>query len=406
MYKEGSEENELSYVKSVSGSDYRFLVRGGMLYHTCPWLNLLNGPLMFKRRYVTLLPLFVLLAACSSKPKPTETETTTGTPSGGFLLEPQHNVMQMGGDFANNPNAQQFIDKMVNKHGFDRQQLQEILSQAKRLDSVLRLMDNQAPTTSVKPPSGPNGAWLRYRKKFITPDNVQNGVVFWNQYEDALNRAWQVYGVPPEIIVGIIGVETRWGRVMGKTRILDALATLSFNYPRRAEYFSGELETFLLMARDEQDDPLNLKGSFAGAMGYGQFMPSSYKQYAVDFSGDGHINLWDPVDAIGSVANYFKAHGWVKGDQVAVMANGQAPGLPNGFKTRYSISQLAAAGLTPQQSLGNHQQASLLRLDVGTGYQYWYGLPNFYTITRYNHSTHYAMAVWQLGQAVALARVQ
>lgn len=396
----------MSYVKSVSGSDYRFLVRGGMLYHTCPWLNLLNGPLMFKRRYVTLLPLFVLLAACSSKPKPTETETTTGTPSGGFLLEPQHNVMQMGGDFANNPNALQFIDKMVNKHGFDRLQLQEILSQAKRLDSVLRLMDNQAPTTSVKPPSGPNGAWLRYRKKFITPDNVQNGVVFWNQYEDALNRAWQVYGVPPEIIVGIIGVETRWGRVMGKTRILDALATLSFNYPRRAEYFSGELETFLLMARDEQDDPLNLKGSFAGAMGYGQFMPSSYKQYAVDFSGDGHINLWDPVDAIGSVANYFKAHGWVKGDQVAVMANGQAPGLPNGFKTRYSISQLAAAGLTPQQPLGNHQQASLLRLDVGTGYQYWYGLPNFYTITRYNHSTHYAMAVWQLGQAVALARVQ
>ena len=396
----------MSYVKSVSGSDYRFLVRGVMLYHTCPWLNLLNGPLMFKRRYVTLLPLFVLLAACSSKPKPTETETTTGTPPGGFLLEPQHNVMQMGGDFANNPNAQQFIDKMVNKHGFDRQQLQEILSQAKRLDSVLRLMDNQAPTTSVKPPSGPNGAWLRYRKKFITPDNVQNGVVFWNQYEDALNRAWQVYGVPPEIIVGIIGVETRWGRVMGKTRILDALATLSFNYPRRAEYFSGELETFLLMARDEQDDPLNLKGSFAGAMGYGQFMPSSYKQYAVDFSGDGHINLWDPVDAIGSVANYFKAHGWVKGDQVAVMANGQAPGLPNGFKTRYSISQLAAAGLTPQQPLGNHQQASLLRLDVGTGYQYWYGLPNFYTITRYNHSTHYAMAVWQLGQAVALARVQ
>lgn len=396
----------MSYVKSVSGSDYRFLVRGVMLYHTCPWLNLLNGPLMFKRRYVTLLPLFVLLAACSSKPKPTETETTTGTPSGGFLLEPQHNVMQMGGDFANNPNAQQFIDKMVNKHGFDRQQLQEILSQAKRLDSVLRLMDNQAPTTSVKPPSGPNGAWLRYRKKFITPDNVQNGVVFWNQYEDALNRAWQVYGVPPEIIVGIIGVETRWGRVMGKTRILDALATLSFNYPRRAEYFSGELETFLLMARDEQDDPLNLKGSFAGAMGYGQFMPSSYKQYAVDFSGDGHINLWDPVDAIGSVANYFKAHGWVKGDQVAVMANGQAPALPNGFKTRYSISQLAAAGLTPQQPLGNHQQASLLRLDVGTGYQYWYGLPNFYTITRYNHSTHYAMAVWQLGQAVALARVQ
>ncbi len=193
---------------------------------------------------------------------------------------------------------------------------------------------------------------------------------------------------------------------MGKTRILDALATLSFAYPRRAEYFSGELETFLLMSRDEGDDPLELKGSFAGAMGYGHFMPSSYKQYAVDFNGDGHINLWDPVDAIGSVANYFKAHGWEKGEPVAIQANGEAPGLANGFKTQYSPAQLAAAGLTPQQPLGNHQQVSLLRLDIGTRYQYWYGLPNFYTITRYNHSTHYAMAVWQLGQAVALARVQ
>ncbi|EIV6181862.1 lytic murein transglycosylase B [Klebsiella aerogenes] len=356
---------------------------------------------MLKRRYLALLPLCALLAACSSKPKtPAEAEMASGT--GGFLLEPQHNVMQMGGDFANNPAAAQFIDKMVAKHGFDRQQLQEILSQAKRLDYVLRLMDRQAP--SGLPPTGPNGAWLRYKKQFITPDNVQNGVMFWNQYQDALNRAYQVYGVPPEIIVGIIGVETRWGRVMGKTRILDALATLSFNYPRRAEYFSSELETFLLMARSESDDPLDLKGSFAGAMGYGQFMPSSYKQYAVDFNGDGHINLWDPVDAIGSVANYFKQHGWVSGDTVAVQALGQAPGLDNGFKTKYSVSQLSAAGLTPTQPLGNHQQASLLRLDIGTGYQYWYGLPNFYTITRYNHSTHYAMAVWQLGLAVSQAR--
>ena len=231
---------------------------------------------------------------------------------------------------------------MVSKHGFDRQQLQEILSQAKRLDYVLRLMD-QSGTDRHRPPTGPNGAWLRYRKQFITPDNVQNGVVFWNQYEDALNRAWQVYGVPPEIIVGIIGVETRWGRVMGKTRILDALATLSFSYPRRAEYFSSELETFLLMARSESDDPLDLKGSFAGAMGYGQFMPSSYKQYAVDFNGDGHINLWDPVDAIGSVANYFKQHGWVSGDLVAVPGGwGRHPRLENGFQDQ--IQRFAAGG--------------------------------------------------------------
>ena len=359
---------------------------------------------MFKRRYLTLLPLCVLVAACSSKPKVAEAPMTAGTPTGGFLLEPQHNVSMMGGDFANNPNAERFIDRMVSKHGFDRQQLHEILSQAKRLDYVLNLMDRQAPTAQV--PSGPNGAWLRYRKKFITPDNVQNGVVFWNEHQDALNRASRVYGVPPEIIVGIIGVETRWGRVMGKTRILDALATLSFNYPRRAAYFSGELETFLLMARSEQDDPLDLKGSFAGAMGYGQFMPSSYKEFAVDFNGDGHINLWDADDAIGSVANYFKHHGWVTGEPVAVPAMGQAPGLENGFKTRYSISTLAAAGLSPTQSLGNNQKASLLRLDVGTGYEYWYGLPNFYASTRYNHSTHYAMAVWQLGQAVYMSRGQ
>ncbi|PWW12578.1 lytic murein transglycosylase B [Mangrovibacter plantisponsor] len=361
---------------------------------------------MLKRRYALMLPVALLLTACSSKPQ-TQTPVaapTVGSPSGGFLLDPQHNQMVLSGDFATNPVAEQFIDMMVSKHGFDRQQLHEILSQAKRLDYVLRLMDRQAPKATA--PTGPNGAWLRYRQKFITPDNVQNGVVFWNQYQDALNRAWQVYGVPPEIIVGIIGVETRWGRVMGKTRILDALATLSFDYPRRATYFQGELETFLLMARSEGDDPLDLRGSFAGAMGYGQFMPSSFKQYAVDFNGDGHINLWDPVDAIGSVANYFKANGWVPGDQVAIMANGQAPGLDSGYNTKYSPSMLTMAGLTPQQPLGTHQQVSLLRLDMGTSYQYWYGLPNFYAITRYNHSTHYAMAVWQLGLAVSQARGQ
>ena len=359
---------------------------------------------MKKRYYAALLPAFVLLFACSSKPPVDEApQTVLPAPSGGFLLKPQHGVTMSSGDFANNLAAQRFIDAMVSKHGFDRQQLHEILSQAKRLDYVLRLMDKQAPTTTG--PSGPNGAWLRYRNQFITPDNVQNGVAFWNQNQDALDRAWRVYGVPPEIIVGIIGVETRWGRVLGKTRILDGLATLAFAYPRRADYFASELETFLLLARDERDDPLELKGSFAGAMGYGQFMPSSYKQYAVDFNGDGHINLWDPVDSIGSVANYFKQHGWMKGEPVAVRANGQAPGLENGFKTNYSIGQLAAAGLSPQQPLGNYKQASLLRLDVGTGYEYWYGLPNFYTITRYNHSTHYAMAVWQLGLAVSLARI-
>lgn len=354
------------------------------------------------RHLATLLPALLLLSACSSKAPQPQPHGNPFKGGNGFLLEPSHNIVPLGGDFADNPATAAFIDKMVREHNFDRQQLHDVLAQTRRLDWVLRLMDRQAP--AYQPPAGPNGAWLRYRKKFIVPDNVQNGVQFWNHYQDALNRAWQVYGVPPEIIVGIIGVETRWGRVMGKTRIIDALATLSFAYPRRAEYFSSELETFLLMAREENDDPLDLRGSFAGAMGYGQFMPSSFKQYAVDFNGDGHINLWDPVDAIGSVAHYFNAHGWIKDATVAVPANGQAPLLENGFKTRFTPGELSAAGLSPQVPLNGEQQVSLLRFDMGTYYQYWYGLPNFYAITRYNHSNHYAMAVWQLGEAVRDAR--
>ncbi len=361
-------------------------------------LLLVNGFLM--RYKMALLPLFALLVACSSKTGSVPRSATV--PQGGFLQAPPVGQGMLSGDFTGHPETEKFINMMVAKHGFDRQQLESWLGQARRLDYVLRLMDRQAPTTAA--PVGPNGAWLRYRNKFITPANIKNGVAFWNQYQGDLLRAQRQYGVPPEIIVGIIGVETRWGRVMGKTRILDALATLAFDYPRRSAYFSSELETFLLMARSEQDNPLALKGSFAGAMGYGQFMPSAYKQYAVDFDGDGHINLWDPVDAIGSVAHYFQQHGWKAGQAIAVQASGSAPFLDNGYNARYTVSQLAAAGLRPQTALAGSQQVSLLRLDMGQSYQYWFGLPNFYTITRYNHSTHYAMAVWQLGEAVRDAR--
>ena len=360
------------------------------------------------RRIALALPLLVLISACSSKP--TSAPQSAAKPQAPTLISPSAHpafgsvqpITPLRGDYANNANANRFIDMMVSKHGFNRQDLHDLFAQTQELDWVIRLMDRQAPTYT--PPSGPNGAWLRYRKKFITPDNVQNGVQFWNQYEGDLMRAYRTYGVPPEIIVGIIGVETRWGRVMGKTRIIDALATLSFSYPRRAEFFSGELEQFLLQARKEGDDPLALRGSYAGAMGYGQFMPSSFTQYAVDFDGDGHIDLWNPRDAIGSVANYFKQHGWISGDLVAVPASGQAPSLENGFQTMYPVATLSAVGLRPQGSLSGHQQASLLRLDMGRNYQYWYGLPNFYVITRYNHSTHYAMAVWELGKAVGQAR--
>jgi lytic murein transglycosylase B len=352
------------------------------------------------RILVPLLVILSLLSACSShdndadQPAPNQTRTEAVTPSG--------EAGPVSGDFADNPNARRFVDDMVNNHHYDRAQLESWLSHAKRLDSVIRLMDRQAPAPSQKP-YGPTGAWLRYRKQFITPDNIRNGVDFWQQHAATLDRAYQEYGVPPEIIVGIIGVETRWGRVLGKTRLLDALATLAFDYPRRSEFFTHELETFLLMARDQHLDAHELRGSFAGAMGYCQFMPSAYQAYAVDFNHDGRINLWDPEDAIGSVAHYFQAHGWKAGDTIAVRGSGKAPGFKYGFENRYPLTTLAAAGLKPTRSLGNHTEASVLRLDVGSGYEYWYGLNNFYTITRYNKSVHYSMAVWQLGDAVKQA---
>lgn len=355
--------------------------------------------------------LVLVLAACSGK-QPVSTSTVPSSSpvdahrgkanvKGGFYLESEHTKSKPDSPPLSAV-QEQFISRMVSKHGFDRQQLRNVLAQANELDWVIRLMDKQAPKKGSS--TVPNGAWIRYKNKFITANNIPKGVEFWNKYEKELQRAYKEYGVPPEIIVGIIGVETGWGRVMGKTRIIDALSTLSFAYPRRAEYFSNELEDFLLMARDEKIDPFDLTGSFAGAMGYGQFMPSAFRNYAVDFNHNGHTDLWDPVDAIGSVANYFKGSGWQKDKPVAVMADGQTTALDTGFSTKYSTDVLSKAGLKPKKSLSGYKEASLLRLDMGDRYQFWYGLPNFYVITRYNHSTHYAMAVWQLGEAVKNAR--
>ena len=355
------------------------------------------------QRIIILFSMMLLLAACSSKQSslsPTEKHHGHPNVKGGVYLEKQHRQPTINKPLA--VDKEKFIDKMVKKHGFNRQQLINIFEQTNNLDWVINLMNKQAPTSAS--PTEPNGAWIRYKNKFITANNIPKGVDFWNKYQKELQRAYKQYGVPPEIIVGIIGVETGWGKVMGKTKIIDALSTLAFNYPRRAQYFSIELENFLIMSRDEGIDPFSLTGSFAGAMGYGQFMPSAFRNYAVDFNNDGHVDLWDPVDAIGSVANCFKSHGWQQNQKVAVMADGQAPLLDNGFSAKYPIETLAKAGLKPKSSLEGHKEVSLLRLDMGDCYQYWYGLPNFYVITRYNHSTYYAMAVWQLGLAVKNAR--
>lgn len=344
-------------------------------------------------RPTVILALLLPLLGCGSTP------SRDGDASA-YPTIPASASTRVSGDFAGYPGVDAFVQRMQQRHGFSPYQVATILSSAKREQWIIDAMDRQAP----RPSTGPTGAWLRYRAKFLTEDNIVNGVQFWRRNEAALERAAARYGVPPEYIVGIIGVETRYGGYVGKTRILDALATLAFAYPRRADYFTGELESFLLMTRDEGVDPFGPRGSYAGAMGLGQFMPTSFRDYAVDLDGDGHRDLWSPSDAIGSVANYFRSHGWQPGEPVAVRArvqSGTSPGsLKTGFDTRYGLAELAGRGLSPASSLSGVDRVSLLKLDIGSGYEYWLGGQNFYVITRYNHSTYYAMAVHQLAQAI------
>jgi len=214
------------------------------------------------------------------------------------------------GDYADYPAAARLIEKLVREKGFKRSDLERIFGRVERRQSILNLVDR--PRTKKRSP-GPTGAWTRYRAKILTSDNISNGIRFWRRYGNALRRAQARYGVPPEYLVAIIGVETRYGGYLGKHRVIDALATLAFDYPRRSRFFMGELESFLIMARDEGLDPFGPRGSYAGAMGLCQFMPSSFRSRAVDFDGNGKRDLWNPVDAIGSVANYFASHGWRKG---------------------------------------------------------------------------------------------
>ncbi len=303
------------------------------------------------------------------------------------------------GDFAGYPAAARFVDKLVRKEGFDRRYLEGVLSRAERQQWIIDLMDKSKPRKS----SGPTGAWTRYRAKFLTSGNIANGARFWRRYESTLRRAQTKYGVPPEYVVAIIGVETRYGGYTGKERVIDALATLAFDYPRRSEFFTGELEAFLIMSRDEGVDPFKPRGSYAGAMGLGQFMPSSFHKWAVDFDGDGKRDLWNPVDAIGSVANYFSDHGWREGEPVTVRARASGAGaraMKAGYDTSYSLDSLSRNGIASTAALDQGDQVSLIKLDAKGGYEYWLGLKNFYVITRYNHSSYYAMAVHQLAQSV------
>ncbi len=287
--------------------------------------------------------------------------------------------------------TQPFVDKMVQQHGFDATQLRTLFNQVEHKPRIIELMDKQR----VKK------AWLDYRKIFVNSPRIQAGIEFWGSYHGAIERAAKQYGVPEELIVAIIGVETTYGGNMGGFRVVDALATLAFDYPRRAEFFSDELEHFLLMTRSQGFDPLAVKGSYAGAMGLGQFMPSSYREYAVDFNASGAVNLFDEAeDAIGSVANYMHRHGWQTGQPVALQAEVvNARNLPGNFKQKREVGRWYNLGVrVDRRWSGSH--AYLVDFTLDSGKQYWLAFANFDVIKKYNNSTYYAMAVFQLAEAL------
>jgi len=303
--------------------------------------------------------------------------------------------------FSERIEVQQFVADMASKHGFNIDYLTSLFASITPRPSAANTMTKQV----VKPPS-----WTRYRSNFVNPWRISHGVSFWNDNAEALLRAQRIYGVPEEVIVAIIGVETRYGSYPLPYPVLDTLATLAFDYPRRGEFFRGELEQYLLLMREEGRDPSSLRGSFAGAMGIPQFMPSSYRAYAVDFDGDGRRNLWDnTTDAIGSVANYLKTYGWEAGQPIAMRAYLQPDAasdlLTGTLKPELLVEELEARGVKASESMVPSSKAALLAVDVEDGREYWLGTNNFYAITRYNRNLFYAMAVYQLSQEIRLARM-
>ncbi|MCU0936110.1 MAG: lytic murein transglycosylase B [Gammaproteobacteria bacterium] len=314
-----------------------------------------------------------------------------------FFLAPAV-LAQGAGRVLDQPGAADFLAEVSRRHGYPQEELEALFGRAEVLPSVLTAISRPA---EAKP-------WYEYRRIFLTPERVEGGVAFWLEQAAALERASAQFGVPPEVIVAIIGVETRYGRNTGSFRVLEALATLAFNYPRRAEFFRKELESFLVLAREEGIPALDPKGSYAGAMGIPQFMPSSYRRYAVDLDADGRRDLWrNPTDAIGSVANYLRAHGWERNGVVALPATVTAPEaiplLKAGLKPSLTADRLASEGVRVNGEMPPDGLAALIQLETQEGYEYWVGLQNFYAITRYNHSPLYAMAVHLLAQQIKAA---
>ncbi len=298
--------------------------------------------------------------------------------------------------FAEDPEVATFIAEMQEKHGFEKEWLATSFSRLRPNETVLR---------AIKPAAVPElqRSWERYRSRFLNERRIAAGVRFWQEHEATLKRASAIYGIPEEIIVAIIGVETEYGKNMGRFSVMQALSTLAFRYPPRAPFFRAELEQFLLLARDNGFDPLAVKGSYAGAIGIPQFMPSSQQRYAVDFDANGRIDLTrSNVDAIGSVASFLAQHGWETGASIAVPASIEgdpAPLVMLGIKPEKPLAELVASGVRAE---GNPAAAAAI-IDLVTPDQvteYWAGFQNFYVITRYNRSSFYAMSVFQLAEAI------
>ncbi|MDH2918308.1 MAG: lytic murein transglycosylase B [Sideroxydans sp.] len=296
---------------------------------------------------------------------------------------------------ANLPGIPEFIDEMVAKHQFRRAELNELFARAEHRPDIIEAITKPA---TLKP-------WPEYRAAFVNAKRVKLGVAFWDKHQRTLQRAEQEFGVPAEIIVAIIGVETIYGKNAGTFRTLDALTTLAFDYPRRAPFFRAELENYLLLARDQDFNLLAIKSSYAGALGIPQFMPSSYRNYALDYNGNHKIDLLkEEIDAIGSVANYMKGYGWLANQPVATLANLNVELCVSDLKTIRSMADWAQVGIVPQVSNATYPAARISDYTLGDAKEFWLVFNNFEVITKYNNSDFYAMSVVQLAQAIKAAR--
>lgn len=310
----------------------------------------------------------------------------------GFFLSPPVLAVQNG--FEAMPEVDVFIAQMADENQFDRAALAQLFRKARLQNGVLQAMAR--PSTS-RP-------WHEFRASIVTAARIREGGDYWRRHAHALARASTEYGVPAEIIVATIGIETVYGRTLGKGRVFDALATLAFAYPPRAALFRNELTELLLLSREMRADPLRYKGSYAGALGVAQFLPSSYRRYAVDFDGDGRRDLWNHADAIGSIGNYYRKHGWLTGQPVlfALERTQEPPAEPfrqlleRGIQPHSSVATYRSAGVAVGGTVDEDALACAFSAEADTGTAYWLGFNNFYVITRYNRSINYALAVHDL----------